>query len=132
MPHVSFARVLPGRTYSRRDLAALWGYASFHALARGVVTPAGENTVILFVTENKKPDREPYQDRLVGPLLYWEGPTDHFAEDRMRPDHHQGEEIHVFYRREAKDDFTYLGQVETVSYKGFANRPSQFTFRVPA
>ena len=132
MPNVSFANIRPGGTYSRHDLAAMWGYASFHALARGVVTPAGESTIILFVTENKKPDREPYQDRLVGSTLYWEGPTDHFAEDRMRPGHHQTDEIHVFYRRDANDDFTYLGQVEVVDYRGFFDRPSQFTFRIPS
>ena len=31
----------------------MWGYASFHAIARGVVTPKDDNKIVLFVTEEK-------------------------------------------------------------------------------
>lgn len=130
MPHVTFDSIFPGVTYSRHELAALWGYRSFHALARGVVTPAGDDKIILFVTENKKADRVPYRDQLVGQLLHWEGPTDHFAEDRMRPSGGRPPEIHIFYRRHAYEDFEYMGLAEVVEYTCFTNQPSLFTFRV--
>ena len=45
-------------------MAKLWGYATFHALARGVVTPRGTHCIILFVQE-KKPDHfTPYANAL--------------------------------------------------------------------
>ena len=130
MPHVTFAAIRPGRTYSRHTLADLWGYSSFHAIARGVVTPAGDNKIVIFVTENKKSDREQYLDRKVGNTLHWEGPTDHFAEDRMRPDGRQGDEVHGFYRRNANDDFTYLGVLTVIDYRQFTDRPSSFSFSI--
>ena len=80
---VSFAEIVPASTYSRHDLAQLWGYAGIQALARGVVTPKDDNKIILFVTEEKESSAEQYRDELVGNVLQWEGPRDHFAEDRM-------------------------------------------------
>ena len=76
---VSFARITRGAEYSRNTLADIWGYSSYHAIARGVVTPQGDNKIILFVTEEKQDSLEQYADRLDGNLLYWEGPNDHFA-----------------------------------------------------
>ena len=80
---VNFSELQTGKSYSRPTLAALWGYSSFQALSRGVVTPKGDNKIILFVTEEKQQSAEQYTDRLNGDLLLWEGPSDHFAEDRM-------------------------------------------------
>jgi hypothetical protein len=57
---ISFANISKGATYSRQVLAELWGYASFHAIARGVVTPRGDNKIVLFVTEEKQPSAEQY------------------------------------------------------------------------
>ncbi|GEM_PF-3158137 len=34
-----FNKIYKGSSYSRPQLAELWGYASFHAIARGVITP---------------------------------------------------------------------------------------------
>ena len=39
--------------YDQKDLAERWGYKSYDAIRRGIVTPAGTNIVILFVTEKK-------------------------------------------------------------------------------
>ena len=48
---ISFAKIAKGSNYSRQALAELWGYTSFHAIARGVVTPRNDNKIVLFVTE---------------------------------------------------------------------------------
>src|SRR3712207_3948142 len=80
---VSFDTIVVGETYSRNELAELWGYASMHAIARGVVTPRDDNKIILFVTREKQASSEQYEDELSGGKLRWEGPNDHFAEDRM-------------------------------------------------
>jgi len=93
---VSFAQVAVGNAYSRKELARLWGYASIHAIARGVVTPRGDNKIILFVTREKQESAEQYEDELAGNELRWEGPTDHFAEERMLASAQSGDELHLF------------------------------------
>src|SRR5438309_9596676 len=94
----SFDRIAIGNTYNRQELAALWGYAGIEALQRGVVTPRGDNKIILFVTENKNPDATQYRDRLVDDTLEWEGPNDHFAEDRIINAETTNDQIHLFHR----------------------------------
>ena len=123
---VGFSEIRKGESYSRRALAALWGYSSFHAISRGVVTPKDNNKIILFVTEEKQQSAEQYADRLNGNLLQWEGPNDHFAEDRMVKSKDTGDEIHVFHRAKHHSDFTYLGQVEVLKHIPRMERPSEF------
>ena len=79
---VSFADIKVGSAYSRGDLVRLWGYAGVEAISRGVVTPRDDNKIVLFVTLDKDADAEQYEDELVGSVLLWEGPNDHYAEDR--------------------------------------------------
>src|SRR5690606_9139604 len=40
---VTFAKIQVGDLFSRSELTEAWGYASYHAIARGVVTPRGDN-----------------------------------------------------------------------------------------
>jgi Domain of unknown function (DUF3427) len=127
---VSFAKVTVGETYSRSDLAELWGYSGIQALARGVVTPKDDNKIILFVTRDKQSDAEQYEDDLSGGLLHWEGPTDHFAEERMLNAAGSGEEIHLFYRERHHSDFLYRGRLELVRAERHADRPSRLVFHV--
>ena len=119
-----------GGSYSRHDLARLWGYTSFHALARGVVTPRGDNKIVLFVTADKQRSAEQYQDELMEDRLHWEGPTDHFAEDRMLSAKTSGDEIHLFFRERHHSDFVYCGQLEVLKCERRTSRPSQFVFRL--
>jgi hypothetical protein len=91
---VSFAQIVAGHSYSRPELAALWGYAGAEALSRGVVTPKEDNKIILFVTQEKQAAAEQYEDELVDHVLLWEGPNDHFAEERILDARRTGDEIH--------------------------------------
>ena len=127
---ISFAKLTVGECYSRSELADIWGYASLHAIARGVVTPRDDHKIILFVTEVKKSDRTQYKDRLVGDTLQWEGPTDHFGEGRMINADKHGEQIHLFYRKVFDQDFTYKGQVRVSSYTGKTDGPSSFLLKI--
>lgn len=127
---VSFNGIIRGREYSRNQLAKIWGYASYHAIARGVVTPQGTNKIILFVTQEKQDSLEPYADRLIGNVLHWEGPNDHYAEQRMVSAHRRGEEIHLFYRIRHHMDFTYMGAISVIDKNLHSSRPSEFTFQV--
>lgn len=127
---VSFDRIVKGADYSRPTLARIWGYGGYQALARGVVTPADDFKIILFVTEEKQPAAEQYADELAGDILHWEGPSDHFAETRMAEAASTGEEVHLFHRIRHHSDFTYKGRLEVIEYSQNADGPSQFTFRL--
>jgi hypothetical protein len=127
---LSFSNIRPGSSYSRQTLAKLWGYTSFHAIARGVVTPRNDNKIILFVTEEKQSSAEQYADRLSGDLLEWEGPTDHFAEKRMISAEVNGEEIHLFHRERHHTDFVYCGCLKLRSFVLNSNHPSRFIFEL--
>ena len=52
-----------GEVYERKTLAGLWRLAGFHALGRGVFTPAGERAIFLFVTREKEGWMAQYRDR---------------------------------------------------------------------
>lgn len=127
---VSFKNIKVGSTYSRNDLAEIWGYASYHALARGIVTPQGDNKIILFITEIKQHSSRQYVDRLTGRTLETEGPDDHFAEDRIAVAEQTGDEIHLFHRVMHHTDFTYQGRMKLVSLERKATAPSRFIYQV--
>lgn len=127
---VSFEKIIVDGTYSRHELAALWGYASMHALARGVVTPRDDNKILLFVTEIKKTHSTQYKDHLSGRTLYWEGPNDHFAENRMLNASQSGDQIHLFYRHHHGQGFTYMGPVIVVHHVAKAQSPSNFVLEI--
>lgn len=128
--HVSFINIVRGNQYSRKILADMWGYSSFHAIARGVVTPQDDNKIILFVTEEKQESQEQYNDRLEENVLYWEGPKDHFGEHRMINASKSGDQIHLFYRIKHHTDFTYMGQIDVTEYIILVGSPSQFKLRI--
>lgn len=127
---VSFEKIHVGQTYSRQTLAELWGYSGYQALARGVVTPRNGNKIILFVTSEKQSDAEQYDDQLVGNVLNWEGPNDHFAEDRMFNAATTGDEIHLFYRERHHSDFEYHGKLKVLDCAKQIAQPSRFTMEV--
>ena len=127
---VTFQNIHIGQTYSRPRLAALWGYSGYQALARGVVTPRGENIIILFVTEEKQSFQEQYKDKLTGNVLKWEGPTDHFAENRMIIACDNDDEIHVFHRIRHHSDFTYLGKATVENVELNIGNSSNFRLRI--
>jgi uncharacterized protein DUF3427 len=127
---ISFAKIKVGSEYSRHELARLWGYKAYQALARGVVTPRSDNKIVLFITEEKQESAEQYKDSLKGSILEWEGPNDHFAEQRMVSAARSGEEIHVFYRDRHHTEFRYIGQAKVKSTTLRIGTPSSFTFEV--
>ena len=128
---VSFAQIGVGSTWSRPQLATLWGYAGSEAISRGVVTPKEDNKIILFVTDQKQETAEQYENELVaGRVLLWEGPTDHFAEDRIINASRSGDEVHLFYRDRHHSDFTYCGQLSLYCCERLTDQPSRFVFRI--
>ena len=127
--HVSFEKIAVGSSHSRPELARIWGYSSYQALARGVVTPKEDNKIILFVTFDKPEYSKQYKDELKGGILHWEGPTDHFAEDRMINAKRPGDQIHVFYRERHHSAFIYEGKFSIFTYTLHSNKPSLFILK---
>jgi len=127
---ISFSEIRDGAEYSRQTLAKLWGYASFHAIARGVVTPKQDNKIVLFVTQEKQPSSEQYEDYLSGGSLVWEGPKDHFAQNRILKAESTGEEIHLFYREKHHSDFLYRGRLKVVNHVLHIDKSSRFIFDI--
>ena len=125
---VSFNSLKPGNEYSRNELARTWGYKSFHAIARGVVTPQADNKILIFITEEKQSSARQYQDKLDGNVLKTEGPDDHFAEERIANATSAGEEIHIFHRKRHHTDFTYLGKATLGKLERRAKAPSYFEY----
>lgn len=126
----SFADIAVGSTWSRPSLATHWGYLGFEALARGVVTPKGDNKIILFVTEEKQPSSTSYQDLLNEDILSWEGPNHHQPDERIVNATQNNDEIHLFHRKRHHRDFEYRGRLKLLTADIEKTQPSRFTFEV--
>lgn len=119
-----------GKLYTRPQLAELWGYESYNAIARGVFTPRSERAIILFVTREKQTSLTQYRDFLSGDRLYWEGEKRHGNDERIARAHERGDQVHLFYRDVHHTPFRYHGQVLTTRFLPRADRPSQFVFQL--
>jgi putative restriction endonuclease len=127
---VSFDKLPVGSSWTRQQLADAWGYRGYQAFARGVFTPRGGREIILFVSEEKPGDFTQYQDGLSGDLLRWEGEQGHQNDQRIVAAKVNGEKIHVFFRREHRSPFTYLGQAEVQQHELLADSPSRFLLKL--
>ena len=123
-------RLTLGRLYTRPELAELWGYKRFEAISKGVVTPAGGGSIILFVTRQKQESLTQYQDFLSGDYLHWEGEKGHRTDDRIAYAHENGEEIHLFYRDIHHTPFRYHGELRIREFARHTSRPSEFRFEL--
>jgi hypothetical protein len=130
MPNVSFSQIRVGQTYSRQHLAELWSYKAYQAIARGVVTPAKQASIILFVTREKQSSAQQYENRLDGNRLHWEGPTDHFAEERIIGAERTRDEVHLFYRDRHHSEFGYHGRLKLLQVTAQIATPSKFVFEL--
>ena len=127
---ITFSEIKVGNDYSRNELALIWGYKSFHAIARGIVTPQGDNKIVVFITEEKQSSARQYIDHLHGNTLETEGPDDHFAEERIANTGSSHEEIHLFHRMRHHTDFTYKGRMKLLKLEACSETPSHFKYQV--
>lgn len=119
-----------GCLYTRPELAALWGYNGYRGFAKGVFTPHGARTIVLFVTRDKQQGLTAYKDSLVGDHLTWEGERLHQNDERIARAAENGEAVHLFYRDVHHTPFRYHGQVLLTLYAQRSDGPSQFEFRL--
>ena len=127
---VNFDSLEFGQAYERPLLARLWGYQSFHAISKGVITPAYTNYIILFVTKDKQDALTQYNDYIDGNMLFWEGEEKHGSDKRIIEATRNGDEIHLFYREVHHASFVYFGKISLTDYQLRENAPSEFVFRI--
>lgn len=127
---VDFKPLEFGQSYERPYLAKLWGYQSFHAISKGVVTPANTKYIIFFVTKDKQEALTQYNDYIDGNMLFWEGEEKHSSDRRIIEANKNGEEIHLFYREVHHSPFIYFGKIFLTDYLLREDAPSEFIFRI--
>lgn len=124
---IDFSSLIVGKEYDRPYLARLWGYESYEAISRGVVTPKGDNRIVFFITKEKQEHLTQYVDHIVQDLLFWEGEEKHGSDKRITE---KRDTIHIFFRERHHAPFTYQGRAILLGQRLLNDRPSQFTFRL--
>jgi putative restriction endonuclease len=127
---INFESLEFGQSYDRPFLAKLWGYRSFHAISKGVVTPANTKHIVLFVTKDKQLALTQYNDYIDGNMLFWEGEEKHGSDKRIVEANKNHDEIHLFYREIHHSPFIYFGKILLTDFQLSANAPSEFVFRI--
>lgn len=127
---IDFTEIRLGDRYDRPTLAQLWGYESYEAISRGVVTQKGNSNIVLFVTRIKQRSSTPYSDYLSGDQLFWEGEEQHQSDARIGSAIRDGKAVHLFYREIHHTLFEYKGRVELTELHPETERPSRFVFRL--
>ncbi|MGY3190391.1 HNH endonuclease [Lysinibacillus sp. TE18511] len=118
-----------GEEYVRDTLVKLWGYKSRQAISRGIVTPAKEKKIILFVTKIKQKSDTQYKDYFIEEgFLHMEGETSHTNDKRLIDAQSNGESIYLFYRDIHHTPFKYYGEVYLVDFQIHSSKPSIFIF----
>lgn len=132
MPNVDISKVVEGNTYTANDLASLWNYESYHGLAKGIVTIANDNKILLFVTRIKRKGAKPYVDEIKSGILYMQGQEKHGTDQRLSNniDHKLQDEFYLFYRDRYDLPFTYMGRSYIINAKINKNEPSEFEFLI--
>jgi len=126
---IRLEHLIPGEIYERPYLAKLWSYRDWHAIGKGVITPANENKIILFITKEKQETLTQYRDYFDGNTLHAEGETDHSTDDRIINSESSNDEIYLFFREKHHTPFTYYGRVYLSDYEQNTDKPSHFTFK---
>src|SRR5690349_16030302 len=90
-------RLEPGKVYARENLRDLFDIADA-TLNNGIFQPKGTQSVWLFVTEEKTPDRVQYTDHLDGDALLMQGQTEGRTDRLIRDHAEKGLELLVFHR----------------------------------
>jgi 5-methylcytosine-specific restriction enzyme A len=122
-------KLIIGNSYTRDTLAEKWGYKSRQAISRGIVTPANEDKIMLFVTKIKQKSDTQYNDYFIEKdLLHIEGETSHFNDNRLINAEVNNDSIYLFYRSIHHTPFVYYGEVYLADWKIFKEKPSIFIF----
>lgn len=116
--------------YTREDLRRKFDITDA-TIKNGIFRPKGHESVWLFVTEEKAPDRTQYADRLDGNDLYMDGQTAGLR-DKLLVEHDvNGLEVILFYQKTKSEypgaGFRYEGRFRYIDHRG--KHPAHFHFQ---
>jgi len=116
--------------YTRSALREKFGIKDA-TINNGIFRPKGHDSIWLFVTEEKTPDRTQYHDVLNGDDLYFDGQTAGLRDKVLIEHEVHNCEVIVFHRRAKYEHpgagFRYVGRFKYVEHRG--TRPAHFHFR---
>lgn len=116
-----------GNVYTRDQLRELFGITDA-TLNNGIFQPKKSESVWLFVTEEKTPDRVQYADHLEDDVLLMQGQTEGRTDHLLMDQATNGLELLVFHRMKKYEHdgagFRYAGPFHYV--RSFGNRPKSF------
>ena len=119
-----------GATYSREELARRFSIKDA-TIFTGIFRPKGHDSIWLFITRDKTPDRTQYKDNLLGDDLFIDGQKSG-RKDRLLAEHFENDlEVLLFYRKSKKESenagFLFEGLFRYVDHVG--SKPARFHFR---
>lgn len=111
MPGRTSERLVVGDTYSREQLRDQFAIKDA-TLNNGIFRMRDTDSVWLFITEHKTPDRTQYVDRLDGDDLYFEGQPQGRTDDLIEHHLRDGLEVLLFHRmrKNERDDYSFVFQ----------------------
>jgi 5-methylcytosine-specific restriction protein A len=119
-----------GDIYTRKQLRDMFDIKDA-TINTGTFRPKGHDSVWLFVTEKKTPDRTQYNDLLDNDILHWDGQMMGRTDHLIIGHNEQGLELLLFYRKSKSEHlgagFRYEGPFEYVKHEG--KHPTRFTLR---
>ena len=119
--------LIVGELYSREHLKAILS-TNDATLKNGIFLPKGYSSVLLFITEQKTPDRTQFVDKLSGDVLHWQGQPKGLKDYLVQQHLQRGLELLVFYRikkyEHPKAAFRYEGCFLYVGHSG--REPADF------
>jgi hypothetical protein len=123
-----------GQLYTRKELARKFAVRD-STIRTGIFQPQGYDSIWLFITEHKTPDRTQYKDWLDGATLHMDGQTSGRKDDLVIKHAERGLELLLFYRSRRDEHpgyaFRYEGMFRYIAHKG--KFPAHFVLqRVPS
>lgn len=127
---INFNNLKVGQKYDRKYLAQQWGYKSYQAISRGIVTPKNQNIIILFVTKEKQDCLTQYIDDFdeANQILTMEGEAKHTNDNRIIDSYKEDDEIYLFYRERHHFMFKFIGRIYLIAHNINSDKPSRFVF----
>lgn len=123
MTHEEINQLILFGEYDQKTLAELWGYKSYDAIRRAVVTPAESNIIILFLTEG--------YNHLEGDRLKMLGEAKHVNDSRIEGNiSYPKDSIFLFYREDKRKKYTFYGEIKIKKADIQTEKASTFLFEV--
>jgi putative restriction endonuclease len=119
-----------GSIYTRDELKEKFSIQAA-SINNGIFRPRGHDSIWLFVTKKKTPDRTQYDDDLRGDELHMDGQSAGRTDQMLIEHESRGLEVILLYRESKLEHpgggFRYEGCFRYVDHRG--TRPAQFHFR---